>query len=188
MPQEAGERSAKCRRGEERLRSASSLCLCIPPKGAQEYRALVPEDGIQAWPPHTHACDEIVDRDAVEAFRPEHPGRFFQRVPLVEATWASTRPLSISKHSVLNPLTPTSGLIYYSTVRNYKAALPCRTPSTFPFITELPMEHSLALVTGTTSGLGYAAARTSCRRRLARDHRHRAQPASGRGNGRSARG
>ena len=29
-----------------------------------------------------------------------------------------------------------------------------------PFTTETPMEHSIALVTGTTSGLGYAAART----------------------------
>src|SRR5271155_932319 len=29
-----------------------------------------------------------------------------------------------------------------------------------PFFTETPMEHSIALVTGTTSGLGYAAART----------------------------
>ena len=28
-----------------------------------------------------------------------------------------------------------------------------------PFTTETPMEHSIALVTGTTSGLGYAAAR-----------------------------
>src|SRR5271155_2099129 len=28
-----------------------------------------------------------------------------------------------------------------------------------PFFTETPMEHSIALVTGTTSGLGYAAAR-----------------------------
>src|SRR5271169_5906600 len=27
-----------------------------------------------------------------------------------------------------------------------------------PFTTETPMEHSIALVTGTTSGLGYAAA------------------------------
>src|SRR5579871_2860040 len=30
--------------------------------------------------------------------------------------------------------------------------------STLPLITEPPMEHSIALVTGTTSGLGYAAA------------------------------
>ncbi len=29
-----------------------------------------------------------------------------------------------------------------------------------PFTTETPMEHSIALVTGATSGLGYAAART----------------------------
>jgi NAD(P)-dependent dehydrogenase (short-subunit alcohol dehydrogenase family) len=31
--------------------------------------------------------------------------------------------------------------------------------SSFPFTTEPPMEHSIALVTGATSGLGYAAAR-----------------------------
>src|ERR1700756_1431778 len=32
-----------------------------------------------------------------------------------------------------------------------------------PFTTEIPMEHSIALVTGTTSGLGYAAARILAR-------------------------
>ena len=50
------------------------------------------------------------------------------------------------------------------------------------------MEHSIALVTGATSGLGYAAARLLAARGLARDHRHRAQPGPDPGNGRSARG
>ncbi len=50
------------------------------------------------------------------------------------------------------------------------------------------MEHSIALVTGATSGLGYAAARTARREGLPRGHRHRAQPGPGPGNGRSTRG
>ena len=92
--------SRKSWRREERLRSASALCLCVRLKDAQEYRALVPEDGIQAWPSNAHACDEIVDRHSVVAFRPEHPGRLFQRVSLVEATWAPAGPLIILKHLV----------------------------------------------------------------------------------------
>ena len=50
------------------------------------------------------------------------------------------------------------------------------------------MKHSIALVTGATSGLGYAAARLLAGRELPRDHRHRAQPGPDQGNGRSARG
>ena len=44
---------------------------------------------------------------------------------------------------------------------NDKAASASRglTTRPSPFTTETPMEHSIALVTGTTSGLGYAAAR-----------------------------
>ncbi len=38
------------------------------------------------------------------------------------------------------------------------------------------MEHSIALVTGATSGLGPEAARCSFRRGLARDYRYRSQP------------
>ena len=34
-----------------------------------------------------------------------------------------------------------------------------KTARTSPFTTETPMEHSIALVTGATSGLGHAAAR-----------------------------
>src|SRR5882762_4757718 len=108
MPQESGERIAKSRRREERLRSASALFLCVSPKGAQEYRPLVSEDGIQARPSHPHAYDEIVDRHAVVAFRPEQPGRLFQRIRLVEATGSSTGLIVILKHLVRNSLTVTT--------------------------------------------------------------------------------
>ena len=52
---------------------------------------------------------------------------------------------------------------------------------------EMLMEHSIALVTGTTSGLGYAAASSLAARGLPRDHRHRTQPRWGPGSGRSTR-
>ena len=68
-----GERSAFAARAPFRL--------CVRPKDAQEYRPLVPEDGIQARPSHAHPGDEIVDRHSVVAFRPEHLSRLFQRVP-----------------------------------------------------------------------------------------------------------
>ena len=45
------------------------------------------------------------------------------------------------------------------------------------------MEHSIALVTGTTSGLGHAAARLLATKGLPRGHRHRAQPGTGTGSG-----
>ena len=50
------------------------------------------------------------------------------------------------------------------------------------------MEHSIALVTGATSGLGSRCSPLARRRGLPRGHRHRAQPGPDSGNGRSARG
>jgi hypothetical protein len=79
VPQEAGDRVAKSRWRKERLRRASAFSLCICPEDAHEERPLVSEDGIQALPPHTHASDEIVDRDTVVAFRPKDLRRFVGR-------------------------------------------------------------------------------------------------------------
>ena len=61
-------------------------------RARKNNRPLVPEDGIQARPSHAHPGDEIVDRHPVVALRPEHLGRLFQRVPLVEAARSSTGP------------------------------------------------------------------------------------------------
>ncbi len=74
-------------------------------KDAQEYRPLVPEDGIQARPSHTHPGDEIVNRHSVVAFRPEHLSRLFQRPRLIEAARSAPRPSGFLNHSVHNSLT-----------------------------------------------------------------------------------
>jgi NAD(P)-dependent dehydrogenase (short-subunit alcohol dehydrogenase family) len=58
-------------------------------------------------------------------------------------------------------------------------------PSTFT--TETPMEHSIALVTGTTSGLGYAAARALAGEGWREIIVTGRSPGSGPRNGRSAR-
>ena len=86
--------------------------LCVRPKDAQEYRPLVTEDGIQAWPSYTHACDEIINRHTVVALRSEDLSRLFQRVTLVEASRTSPRLSGILKHLVRNSLTATFAPIY----------------------------------------------------------------------------
>ena len=90
-----GERSAFA--ADAPFRSAYAL-------SAQEYRPLVPKDGIQARPSHAHPGDEIVNRHSVVAFRPEHLDRLFQRVPLVEAARPPTRPSGILRHLVQNSI------------------------------------------------------------------------------------
>src|SRR5271166_2234058 len=90
---------------EQCLGGGCALPFCVRPKDAQEYRPLVPKDGIQARPSHTHPGDEIVNRHSVVAFRPEHLSRLFQRPRLVEAARSSTRPSIIMKHLVQNSLT-----------------------------------------------------------------------------------
>ena len=100
VPQEARDRVAKTAWREECLRGSFAFALGIRLEDAQENRALVAEDGIQARPADAHPGDEIVDCHAVVAFRPEHLGRLFQRVPLVEAARPSARNRTILNHSV----------------------------------------------------------------------------------------
>src|SRR5260370_35238627 len=98
LPQEAGERLAKGPRREECFGCESALPLCIRPQDTHEYRALVPENGIQARASHTHPGDEIVDRHSVVALRPEHLGRLFQRPSLIEGARSATWPGGILNH------------------------------------------------------------------------------------------
>ncbi len=95
VPQKARDRVAKTLWREECLRGCCALPFCVRPKDAQEYRPLVPKDGIQARPSHTHPGDEIVNRHSVVAFRPEHLSRLFQRPRLVEAARSTPRGLAV---------------------------------------------------------------------------------------------
>src|SRR5579871_5592792 len=100
VPEKVRDGVAKTLWREECLRGCCALPFCVRLKDAQEYRALVPEDGIEARPSHTHPGDEIVDRDAIVALRPEDLNRLFQRPRLVEAARASPRPTYILNHLV----------------------------------------------------------------------------------------
>ena len=95
VPQKASERVAKRRRRKERLRGASALRIRVRPEGAQEYRPLVPKDGIKAWPSHAHARDEIIDGHAVVTLRAKDLRRLPKRVTLVEVSRPSPRDLVV---------------------------------------------------------------------------------------------
>src|SRR5581483_6939126 len=105
VPQKGRDRVAETLWSEERLRSSSALLLGVRLEDTQEYGPLVAKDGIQTRPSDTHPGDQIVNRHAVVAFRPEHLRRLFQRPSLVEAARPSTRLWGILNHSVHNSLT-----------------------------------------------------------------------------------
>ena len=94
-----GERSAFA--ADAPFRSAYAL------RTRKNIARLSPKTAYRLGRPTPIPADEIVNRHSVVAFRPEHLGRLFQRVTLVEAARTSPRPGGILKHLVQNSLTAT---------------------------------------------------------------------------------
>src|SRR5581483_1928831 len=104
-------------------------------------------------------------RHPVVAFRPKYLYRFFQRGALIEAVWASTRPRSVLNHLVRKSLRFDHPIHYCTERLEISKADPAlrgtavRPPSPPRSQPMKHLKHSIALVTGTTSGLGREAAR-----------------------------
>ena len=107
VPQKARDQVARASVAKGVPSRLMRLCVLRTPLGRAGISPACPQRPHTGSSSHPHPGDEIVNRHAVVALRPEHLRRFFQRVALVEAARTSPWLGGILKHLVQKSLTGT---------------------------------------------------------------------------------